>query len=355
MLGPVIAAGRGGVNLTYRGRVNASSPLTWRTFPIHLTAMKPICSSARIVGLAVLLAQPALPALGASATPYDAQNASEACGYLPYRINGPKRFAAPRIRPDAPAAVGAQATYTFAWDLARPAFLAAEAADDLRAGRPVEAVRNVRGGALSLGEYMLFAAKQFDAPPPPIDTTDERKALAGERSRNFYLIYAHAKASFESIAAHLSDAPPPADGLAPLSRAWRPAFVLTAKAQADDKRIELLSTDLGEDAILEREAVVCLAHAVVLLGQAETADGLVPLAQAAAARWVERPVVNARALRRDARMTFFDHEDAGDALAAMIAETPAGPVDDAAMRNVAEAYAAFLEASKSLHEQTRPD
>ncbi len=314
--------------------------------------MNSIRTPARVAGLAILLA---LPAANASAAPYDAQQASEACGYLPYRAAGPERFATPRLQPEAPADVGAQATYTLAWDLARPAFLAAEAADDLRAGRSVEAVRSVRGGALSLGEYMLFAAKQFDAPPPAIDTADERKALAAERTRNFYLIYAHAKASYESISAHLSDAPPPAEDLDRLSRAWRPAFALTAKAQADDKRIELLATTLDEAAILEREAAVCLAHAVAFLAGSGPADEPVPQAQASAARWAERPIVNARALARDARTAFFDYEDAGDALAAEVAGLPDGPVDDAAMRPVVKAYAAFLEAAKTLHEQTRPE
>lgn len=305
----------------------------------------------RITLAAALAALAALAAAQpAAAAGYGAQNASETCGFLPYRTEGADRFAGGRTDPPATATIGPQATYPFAWDLARPAFLAAEVAEDLLAGKPPEAVAGVHGGALSLGEYMLFAANKFEARPAPSTSTDVRVALAAERPMTFHLIYAHAKTAYEAVVAELqADAPDPA-ALAPVAISWRPAYALVAKAQADDKRIELLATDLSTDAVAEKEAVACLAHAVAAL--AGDADATAR-AQASAARWATRPGVDARGLDRSVRAAFFDYEDAGDDLASAIRDLPASPTDDDAMRAVAKSYAAFVTAAKSLHEARR--
>lgn len=289
----------------------------------------------------------------AHAGAFDAANRDQVCGYLPYRADGPARFDAPRREAATAARIGPQATYPFAWDMARPAFLAAEVAEDLLAGRSVEAARGVHGGALSLGEYMIFAAKRFEAPPTTPETEDERVLLAAERPVTFHRIYVHSKESYEALVAHLTpDGPAPETPLEELALAWRPAYALAAKAQADDKRIELMSTFLDGDAVAEKEAVACLAHSVALL--AGGADGAATgLAKAAAARWETRPAVNARKLPRSVRSAFFDYEDAGDDLAAAVAELPDGVVETAAMQAVAKRFAAFVTAAKSLHEGRR--
>jgi len=95
-----------------------------------------------------------------------------------------------------------------------------------------------------------------------------------------------------------------------------------------------------------------LAHAVAFAASQGATAGS-DAAKAAAARWATRPAVNARALERSVRGAFFDYEDAGDDLAASIAELPPGPIDLAAMRGVAKTYAEFVRAAKALGEAER--
>ncbi len=306
--------------------------------------------------LALAIIAPAKAGAGVESNAYANANRTEVCGYLPYRGAGPDRFQNARLAAATKATVGPQATYPFAWDLARPAFLAAEVADDLIAGRSVEAVRSARDASLSLGEYMLFAAKNFETAPTTPETEDERLLLSAERPANFHRLYAHAKASYDQAVAHITTGATPTTPLDRLAAAWRPAYALVAKAQADDKRIELVATSLDGDAIAEKEAVACLAHAVALLAATDNtpADAAeTARAQASAARWATRPTVDARALPRQARSAFFDYEDAGDALAEAIANLPPGPPDIEALRSIAKTYATFVTAAKSLHDQTK--
>ncbi len=292
----------------------------------------------------------AAPAKAASPPDLDR---SSVCGFLPYRDAGPDRFAGPRRQADKVAKVGPQTTYSLAWDLARPVLLAAELAEDLLAGQSVDAVRDVHGGALSLGEYMLHAAQNFAAAPPAPESDDFRVLLAAERPANFHRIYAHAKQGYEELAAMLAPdaAPPDPATLKRIAASWRPTYGMLAKAQADDKRIELIATDLDADAVAEKEAVACLAAAIAAAA-GDWADAAA-VAKAAAARWPLRPTVNARALAKAARVPFFEYEDAGDALAAKIEALPDGPVDDAAFRDVGKAYVAFVAASKAYYEAQR--
>lgn len=291
----------------------------------------------------------AAPGAAGAQSAYEAADAALACGFLPYRSDGADRFAGPRAAPESAATVGPQATYPLAWDLARPSFLAAEIADALLAGQSPEAVRATQGAALSLGEYMLHAAADLAAEPSAPETDDMRLRLAAERPRTFHRLYVRAKADHEAVVAHVTPGAAPAQPLSALSAAWRPAYALLAKAQADDKRIELLATGLDAAAVAEKEAVACLAHAVRLAFAAD-ADGGMALARASAARWGVRPPVDARALPRAARAPFFDHEDAGDALAQRIAALPDGAPDRAALKDLAKAYADFVETARSLHD-----
>jgi len=315
--------------------------------PIRRTA----CAIPAIVlGLARALA----PGTAGAETPNASADATRVCGFLPYRPDGAERFAAERAAPESAANVGAQATYPLAWDLARPSFLAAEIADALLAGQSAAAVRATQGAALSLGEYMLHAAADLAAPPAEPDTDDMRLWLAAERPRTFHLLYVAAKADHEAIVAHVTPGAAPARSLEALSASWRPAYALLAKAQADDKRIELLATGLDAAAVAEKEAVACLAHAVRLAFAADT-SGSASLAKASAARWAARPPVDARALPRPARAPFFDHEDAGDVLARRIAALPDGPADAAALKDLAKDYAAFVETARALHDTMRAE
>lgn len=286
------------------------------------------------------------PAQAADGGAYARQNADAVCGFLPYRPAGDGRFDEPRRQPEAAAKIGPQTTYPFAWDLARPGFLAAEVAEDLIAGNSAEAVRGVHGSALSLGEYMLFAANKFAARPAAPASDDVRVVLAAERPQTFHAIYVQSNAAYEAAVEALDAPTTDAAALQRTADSWRPAYALVAKAQADDKRIELLATDLSADEVAEKEAVVCLAHGVALLAAgAPAAD-----AKAAAARWAERPELNVRKLNRDLRASAFDYEDAGDDLAAMIAALPDGALDLAAMRTVAKAYATYVAMAKTLYE-----
>lgn len=280
---------------------------------------------------------------------YDAQINTSICGFLPYRSADGDRFAKPRTMPAAKAKIGRQATYPFAWDLARPSFLAAEVAEDLLEGTNLQQVRQMHGASLSLGEYMLDAAKEFQTPPAttPDRAKDIRVALAAERPITFHRIYAKAKIDYDAIVAAIDAGAEDNVKLAEIALAWRSAYALIAKAHADDKRIELLDTNLDADQTAEKEAVACLAHAVALAaGEGATVGS--DAVKAAAARWATRPAVNARTLDRGVRGSFFDYEDAGDDLAAAIAELPSGPIDLAAMRGVAKTYSAFVAASKSF-------
>jgi|GEM_PF-1805785 len=308
---------------------------------------------ATAVAAIATLAAPVAVAAGTDA--YHAANASEVCGYLPYRADGDARFETGRD-PAETANVGPQATYPFAWDLARPSFLAAEIADDLIAGRSIDEVRGAHGAALSLGEFMLHAARQLEAEPAAPASDDERLALAAERPLNFHRLYTRSKRAYEAIVAHVTPDGPetPAMTLKEIARDWRPAYAVLAKAQADDKRVELISTELDADAVAEREAVACLAHAVAILAGDADVDA-VTRAKASAARWPLRPLVNARALSRAARVPFFDYEDAGDALAQAVAALPATPPGPEAVRQIGGAYATFVTAAKALHEASRAE
>lgn len=308
--------------------------------------MAPIRFRTFALAAAMLAATPLAAAAGET---YGDQNAQEVCGFLPYRPIGPDRFAAPRPEADRPARIGAQTAYPFAWDLARPGFHAAEVAEDIIDGRPLEAVRDVHGGPLSLGEYMLHAARKFEARPETPETDDVRVALAAERPLTFHLIYLHSKQSYDAVVALLepdAGTPDPAT-LSTAAASWRPAYALVAKAQADDKRIELLDSHLDADAIAEKEAVACLAHAVAALAEDASATAR---AKASAARWESRPVVNIRKVGRGLRTVIFEYEDAGDDLADAISGLPDGPADLDAMRPVAKAYADFVGAAKALYE-----
>lgn len=197
---------------------------------------------------------------------------------------------------------------------------------------------------------MLFAAKEFDAPPPAASSEDVRIMLAAERPLNFHRLYRMAKENYEAVAGYLTADPTPAPLPTAVSAAtgvWRPTYGLLAKAQADDMRIELLASTLSEDDIAEKEAVACLAHAVAHLGDAEAAGG-VDRAKAAAARWSERPPVNVRALPREARTAFFDYEDSGDAVAEKIAALGPGQPDADAYLAIAKEYGAFATATHGL-------
>lgn len=280
---------------------------------------------------------------------YDAQINNSVCGFLPYRPADGDRFANPRTMPAAKANIGSQATYPFAWDLARPSFLAAEVAEDLLEGTNLQQVRKTHGAALSLGEYMLDAAKEFQTPPEAVPgaAEDIRVALAAERPITFHRIYAKAKTDYDAIVAEIDAGAEDKEKLAEIALAWRSGYALVAKAHADDKRIELLDTNLDADRAAEKEAVACLAHAVAFAA-GEGASAGSDAVKAAAAQWTTRPAVNARALDRSVRGSFFDYEDAGDDLAAVIADLSPGPVGLAAMRDVAKAYAAFVGATKAL-------
>lgn len=298
--------------------------------------------------MAALLIAATVPAV---ASPIEA--GGEACGYLPYRANGEARFTTPRT-PEGQASVGPQTTYPFAWDLARPAMMTAEVAEDVVAGKPMDAVRGVHGAALSLGEYMLHAAQRFETPPEVEASDDPRVRLAARRPVTFHEIYVHSKASFDGLVAVLAeDAPAEVVAeAADLALAWRPAYALVARAQADDKRLELLSTDLDADAVAEKEAVACLAHAVAVAAEGGPNAGAA--ARAAAARWETRPSVNARSLPRAARSPFFDYEDAGEELAQALVAAPDGEMTADQLRPIAKTYATFVAAAKSLHQATRP-
>ncbi|MGZ0190172.1 MAG: hypothetical protein ACKVH0_19590 [Alphaproteobacteria bacterium] len=273
------------------------------------------------------------------------------CGFLPYRALGPDQFSTPRAV-TGKAKIGPQAAYPFAWDLARPTFLSAEVAEDLLAGKTTDAVREIHGTGLSLSEYMLQAANKFEVPPEPVATSDVRVVLAAERPANFHKIYMHSKEAFDAVVLMLEpSATDDKAGLQKIADAWRPAYAMVAKAQADDKRIELLSTNLETDGVAEKEAVACLAHAVVTAaGVSETAA---EKAKAAAARWQNRPEVNARSLPKTARTEFFEYEDSGDAVAAAINALPSGPVSTDAFRTIAKSYATYVAAAKSLNTTMR--
>ncbi|MEQ9121703.1 MAG: NAD(+) synthase [Alphaproteobacteria bacterium] len=193
----------------------------------------------------------AAPAAAGAQSAYETADAALVCGFLPYRSDGADRFAGPRAAPESAATIGPQATYPLAWDLARPSFLAAEIADALLAGQSAEAVRATQGAALSLGEYMLHAAADLAAEPSAPATDDMRLRLAAERPRTFHRLYVRAKADHEAVVAHVTPGAAPAQPLSALSAAWRPAYALLAKAQADDKRIELLATGLDAAAVAE--------------------------------------------------------------------------------------------------------
>ena len=273
------------------------------------------------------------------------------CGFLPYRATGPSRFTTPRAI-TGKAKIGPQATYSLAWDLARPTFLSAEVAEDILDGKSLDAVRDAHGTGLSLSEYMLHAAKKFEIAPEPVTDADIRIALAAQRPGNFYKIYMHSLATFSAIVEMLEDeAASDKPGLQKIADAWRPAYAMVAKAQADDKRIELLGTNLEVHAVAEKEAVSCLAHAVA--SAASNSKTASESAKAAAARWQTRPEVNARKLPKLARNEFFEYDDAGDAVAAAIDALPPGPVGTEAFRPVAKAYAAYAAAAKTLHELMR--
>lgn len=302
-----------------------------------------------VAATAVILGVSANAASDGAQPGYAAQNETALCGFLPYRPADGDRFAEPRQLPADKATIGVQATYSFAWDLARPSFMAAEVAEDLINGASVEQVRKLHGAALSLGEYMLFAAKEFETAPTPDPRAadDIRVALAAERPQTFHNIYVAAKHDYEAIVAEIGAGAEDDAGLKEIALAWRPAYALVAKAHADDKRIELLDTNLDADAIAEKEAVACLAHAVALAAGPGASEGPAS-AKAATARWTERPPVDARSLGRAVRGAFFDHEDAGDDLTAAINALPDGPVDLASMRAVASAYAEFVTTATAL-------
>lgn len=272
---------------------------------------------------------------------------SETCGYLPYRPGGKDRFG-PSREQALPAKIGGQASYALALDLLRPTFLAAEIADDLLMGKTKDEIRDTAGSALSLGEYMLFSAKQFAEPPKETENADFRRRLAEARAQTFHAIYMLSKTNYETIASNVrSEDSPNKDALMKVSKAWRPAYALLAKTQADDKRIELLASDLDMDSVLEKEAEVCLVHAVhvIALDQSDSINQ----AHASIKRWDARPLVNARALPKAARAPFFDREDVGDELAAKILSLEPGSINLNQFKAISELYAQFVDASKVLH------
>jgi len=282
---------------------------------------------------------------------------SAVCGPLPYREAGDDRFSGPRAIPDEKATVGPQFTYPFAWDLARPAFVASAIAEALETGMSAKDAAAKFGAPMSLSEYMLFAAKQFEAaPPPPADGADIRVRLAASRPETFHRIYLLSKESFDGAAALLREEAGAAerDGLiAKTTSAWRRAYVLIAAAQANDKRIELLDTGLDDEAALAIEAVACIADAIA--AAAADAPGAAAAARAAAARWPERPAVNVRKLPKAAREPFFAMEDAGDEIEAAFKEMEGGPISDANFRTLAKAYATFAEAAREFHENRKSE
>ena len=272
---------------------------------------------------------------------------SEVCGYLPYRPAGEGRFG-PSREETLPAKIGGQATYALALDLLRPTFLAAEVAEDLLTGRSIDEIKESAGSALSLGEYMLHSAKHFGESPKQTENADFRRQLAESRSKNFHSVYMLSKTNYDGIVQEImSKNSPNIEKLMEISKAWRPAYALLAKAQADDKRIELLASDLDIDGVLEKEAEVCLAHGIYLL--ALNAPEAVGKAQRSIKRWDARPLVNARTLPKAARAPFFDREDVGDELATKILKMNSQSISIEEFRELSKLYAEFVDTSKVLH------
>ena len=230
----------------------------------------------------------------------------------------------------------------------RPTFLAAEVAEDLLAGRSIDEIKESAGSALSLGEYMLHSAKHFGESPKQTENADFRRQLAESRSKNFHSVYMLSKTNYDAIVQEImSKNSPNIEKLMEISKAWRPAYALLAKAQADDKRIELLASDLDIDGVLEKEAEVCLAHGIYLL--ALNAPEAVGKAQRSIKRWDARPMVNARTLPKAARAPFFDREDVGDELATKILKMNSQSISIEEFRELSKLYAEFVDTSKVLH------
>ena len=272
---------------------------------------------------------------------------NEVCGYLPYRPAGESRFG-PSREEALPAKIGGQATYALALDLLRPTFLAAEVADDLLAGRSIDEIKESAGSALSLGEYMLHSAKHFGDPPKQTEDADFRRQLAESRSKNFHSVYILSKNNYDAIVQEImSKNGLNTKTLREISMSWRPAYALLAKAQADDKRIELLASDLDINGVLEKEAEVCLAHSVYLL--AMDTPGAIDKAQRSIKRWDARPLVNARTLPKAARAPFFDREDVGDELATKVLKINSQSISIEDFKDLSKLYAEFVDTSKVLH------